>query len=82
MNGVDQQMDIDVKHADVKVPDLVKTVKVPFQREKKKSFFLQDPYVEPLPTTPRWSKRGRPKSRLYTSKIDAVTGPDGNEIPL
>ena len=63
--------------------DGIKTVKVPFQRERKKSRHLSDPYTPPPPTTPRRSKKCRTRSRVYKSyKKPSLIGPDGNVLQL
>ncbi|PWA40327.1 hypothetical protein CTI12_AA563670 [Artemisia annua] len=41
----------------------VKTVQVPFARERKKSVYLQDPFTDPPPTTPR--VRRKRKQKVY-----------------
>lgn len=60
--------------------DAVKTLRVPFERARKKGKHLCDPFTPPPPTTPRNSKKGRPRSRVYKSAMQNLIGTDGNDI--
>ncbi|GJU19343.1 phospholipase-like protein [Tanacetum coccineum] len=96
--GVPDSMDVDQPslvnnvlgdvHVDSVVKDGneidVKTVVVPFQREKKLSKACLSPYVVPPPTTEVKCKKRRRNNNKKKSKIviKSVFGPDGNEILL
>ena len=58
----------------------VKTVKVPFVRERKKSVYLQDPFTDPPPTTPR--VRIKHKQKFHKKTLKTLLGADGKEIQL
>ncbi|PWA77936.1 phospholipase-like protein [Artemisia annua] len=58
----------------------VKTVQVPFARERKKSVYLQDPFTDPPPTTPR--VRRRRKKKVYKKPLKTLVGSDGKVIEL
>ncbi|GKB06874.1 hypothetical protein Tco_0835107, partial [Tanacetum coccineum] len=62
----------------------VKTIVVPFQREKKLSKACLSPYVMQQPTTEIKCKKRRRNNnkKKYKKVIRSVFGPDGNEIPL
>lgn len=82
-----EQMDVGVTNAgaecDSVIKDVtVKTVRVPFERERKKSKHLSDPYTPPPATTPRRSRKARPSSRIYKSQIDSFVGEDGSQLVL
>ena len=55
----------------------VKIVQVPFARERKKSVYLQDPFTDPPPTTPRVRRKRKHKKTLKT-----LIGSDGKVIEL
>ncbi|PWA72399.1 phospholipase-like protein [Artemisia annua] len=67
---------------DIHVDDAIKTVRVPFERERKKGRHLCDPFTPPPPTTPKKSKKCRPRSRVYKSVMQTLIGTDGNDIKL
>ena len=64
----------------VKEHEKVKTVHVPFGRERKKSVYLQHPFTEPPPTTPR--VRRKRKQKVYKNTLKTLLGADGKEIEL
>lgn len=64
----------------VKDHQKVKTVQVPFARERKKSVYLQHPFTEPPPTTPR--VRRKRKQKVYKNTLKTLLGADGKEIEL
>ncbi|PWA41102.1 phospholipase-like protein [Artemisia annua] len=67
---------------DVDMYDGIKTVKVPFERARKKSRHLSDPYTPPPPTTPKKSRKCRTRSRMYKSTMMKMIGPDGSDLEL
>lgn len=93
LNGlIDEQMDgdfmdnsgvVDLNSLfDEAMDDDVVTLRVPFERERKKSRHVSSPYTAPPPTTPRRARKCRPRSRIYKSKIQSLVGPDGSEIKV
>ena len=70
---------VDVQKFDWEI-DSVKTVRVPYEREKKVSKVFQSPYVQQPATTPK-VLRSRPK-RFVPNETPKVIGPDGKEIQL
>ncbi|PWA39292.1 phospholipase-like protein [Artemisia annua] len=67
---------------DVDASDGIKTVKVPFERARKKSRHISSPYTPPPPTTPKRSRKCRTSSRMYKSTMQKMIGPDGSELQL
>ena len=67
---------------DEQMDDDVKTVKVPFERERKKSRHLCHPYTAPPPTTPKRTKKCRTKAKISKSRMQSLIGEDGNDIIL
>ena len=60
--------------------DSVKTLRGPFEREKKVSKVLQSPYTQQPATTPRVLRK---RQKRYVPHVTPkVIGPDGKEIPL
>ncbi|PWA44200.1 phospholipase-like protein [Artemisia annua] len=70
---------VDVQKFDWEV-DSVKTVRVPYEREKKVSKVLQSPYVQQPATTPKVVRKRQ--KRFVPNVTPKVIGPDGKEIQL
>ena len=77
VDGHTQDVENDKKIEDEKN---VKTVQVPFARERKKSVYLQDPFTDPPATTPR--VRRKRKQKEYKESLKPLLGPDGKEIQV
>ena len=70
---------VDVKKFDWEI-DSIKTVRVPYEREKKVSKVFQSPYVQQPATTPKVLRKRQ--KRYVPTDTPKVIGPNGKYIPL
>ncbi|PWA58198.1 hypothetical protein CTI12_AA401190 [Artemisia annua] len=91
VNDMERDNNVDILQVNDDMPDVeiinsaqnhqkVKTVQVPFARERKKSVYLQDPFTDPPPTTPR--VRRKRKQKVHKKTVKTLLGSDGKEIEL
>lgn len=55
--------------------DVVRTLRVPFERQRKKSRHLLSPFTAQPPTTRSRARKCRARSKIYKSKMDSLFQP-------